>query len=545
MRRFVLISLFCGAVLFLAGCSYFDMFLAPTSSTEEESQVATGGYVQDELPAITLPAYTADSFSPYQAQSLVNLNLMPLLYESLVRITPAYTVEYRLAETVSVSGLTCRVTLRENAVFSNGEPVTADDLLYSVAQALSVPDSYYGKRLENLAGVEKDGSDTVVFSLKSPDQLFAYTLDFPVVQSGSAGEQEATGGGRYILRMQNNQYYLEENPNRLFADTEPLYYDRIGLLTVPDEGAMISSVAAGTLSAMYTDLSGGSISGVGAALKYVPSNNLFYLGIGKPLISEGTTLPEKTPEQTLLENADFRQALSLLMDRNLLLSQAFGGHGESVTIPFPPAFTRAQSDGDDPLFFSSEADLEAAGLLLDQAGLSGRDPETGLRALPDGTLPTFEILYPAGNSAKALLAAQITAALKSAGLSAKATELTFAAYSERIAAGTYHLYVGEVRLNNRPGLEAFLGRAVGAEAENTETPVPESLLTGLNQTVTDAYRSFLEGRISFDEFAAVFLEETPFIPLFFRSHAVVYHRDLKTEMQTSVSDVYYNIGEWS
>ena len=100
--------------------------------------------------------------------------------------------------------------------------------------------------------------------------------------------------------------------------------------------------------------------------------------------------------RAVLRDARFRRALSLAIDRreiNLILYRGFAVEGGNTVDESSPLF-RPELRGR-----WADFDLARANTLLDEAGLAGRDPETGLRQLADGR-PAVIVVETAGETSE-------------------------------------------------------------------------------------------------------------------------------------------------
>src|SRR5690606_31784528 len=84
------------------------------------------------------------------------------------------TAEGDLATDWSVSddGLEWTFTLRQGVTFHNGDPFTADDVLYTFERSSNPELSIHSGVLANVAGVEKIDDYTVKFVLNKPQASF-------------------------------------------------------------------------------------------------------------------------------------------------------------------------------------------------------------------------------------------------------------------------------------------------------------------------------------------------------------------------------------
>jgi ABC-type transport system substrate-binding protein/class 3 adenylate cyclase len=124
--------------------------------------------------AVAAAGYT--SVAPGQSYSLQAFRITPHLFRGLVAIGPDYDIEPDLAEhfTVSDDGRSYRFTLRQDALWSDGAPVTADDFAFTYAQMVEddVATAFW------LDGVSASALDerTLEIQLREPRNHFLYVL---------------------------------------------------------------------------------------------------------------------------------------------------------------------------------------------------------------------------------------------------------------------------------------------------------------------------------------------------------------------------------
>lgn len=107
-------------------------------------------------------AQEINSMDPHAARDDFALSLLANVYEGLVRWNRDLQLEPALAESWQVSddGLTWRFVLRQGVTFHNGNPFTADDVVFSYVRAGS-PGSPFAGLLAPVASVTKVDDHTV------------------------------------------------------------------------------------------------------------------------------------------------------------------------------------------------------------------------------------------------------------------------------------------------------------------------------------------------------------------------------------------------
>ena len=195
-----MIALLLAALLLLSGCTNDeptipempeDSTLAALVTGQPEQETQADEAEETEAPqTVATPgrfsmAYNAAyGWDPYNCTSMENQAVMGLIYEGLFTLNNEFDPENVLCMDYEVSenGLMYTLKLR-NAKFSNGQKLTAADVVYSMAKAQS--SAVYASRFTDIGGFSADGDDTVVIQMSNCNDRLPCLLTFPIVPDGS------------------------------------------------------------------------------------------------------------------------------------------------------------------------------------------------------------------------------------------------------------------------------------------------------------------------------------------------------------------------
>ncbi len=145
------------------------------------------------------------------------------VYQHLVELDPKGQVIPVLATgyKVATDGLTYTFTLRSGVVFSNGDPLTAADVVYSLKRAVDPKSGYpYQSLVADVSSVSSPDNSTVVVTLSHPDNQFLYNLAAysngivldPTQVANIATNPVGTGPYMYQSQISNYNVVLVANP---------------------------------------------------------------------------------------------------------------------------------------------------------------------------------------------------------------------------------------------------------------------------------------------------------------------------------------------
>ena len=498
MRRWFSLCLLCLFLFSCVGCGDGNESSAPAVS-ELSAEHTTAGAPQSFSVAFS----REDTLNPFAAATEVNLTLAGLLYDSLTVIDASFTPKLSLAREMTLQDAThVAVILKDGVLFSDGTSLQGADVVASFQQAKT--SGNYGALLANVASARVDRySGNVIFTLHGPDPQYAACLSFPIVKGNTLTTnpgEAPLGSGLYVLEQTDNGPVLAANPAR----GQELKYDTIGLRHLPNSETVYYGFTSGGITAYFDDLSHGEPRRVSGTSVGVDMNALLYLGCNGG--------------SEILSNAAVRQALSMLMDRDALASSGFSGWAKAATTPFHPTWSTAK----ELIGVSATRDLSGAVKLLGEAGYG-----TGV----DQSRLTLELIYSHEGGFRSALADMVASQLRSAGMEVLVTPLSYEEYMNRLNAGQYDLYLGEVRLPANMHLGSLMpggSVAYGVAADSAGAT---------------AYGEYLAGEKSMQEFTDAFLEDMPYIPLCWRNGFMAYDRRL-TKVTPHGYNPFYGFADW-
>lgn len=314
--------------------------------------------------------------------------------------------EYRLAESFELADdlKSISFTLREGLKWSDGEPLTADDVVFTYDYLKKFPALDFNSVSALMDSVEKVDERTVRFNLKQPNSLVATTIvGMPIVPEHiwkdiadpvTFANENPVGSGPLteITRFTPQVYEQCRNPN--YWDAASLHVDCIRLPQLADNPQVLAALADGTLdwaTSFIPDIDNTFVA------KDPEHNHYWFL----PSSLVAFTLNLESPDENnkkAFNDVNFRRAVSMLIDRQSIIDIA--GYGYPVINEDPAmlgSFYAAFGNPEVATKFGQYGKFspDAATALLDESGYKDANGD-GFRDNPDGTPIAIDIEIPNG-----------------------------------------------------------------------------------------------------------------------------------------------------
>ena len=404
------------------------------------------------------------TLNPLTAADATSREVIGTMQADLIHINRANQLtEPSLAKSwkVSPDGLQYTLILRKGLRFSDGQPLDADDVLFTIRVCLDESAHATQRDLLIVGGkpitARKVDAWTVVFQLAKPygagERLFdgfailpRHLLEKPyqerkLAEAGalSSPASQWAGAGPYRLKeyTPGQKLVLERNPFYWKTDAKGKrlpYLDELVFLFVPSTDAqvlrfqsgetdMISRLGADNFSVLMRQQGSYTMTDAGPGLEY---NFLFFnlSDLGEK------AAPEMARKSKWFHEVNFRQAVSSAVDRDAIVRLIYRGRGAALWGPVTPG---------DRLWVNTSIphparSLDQARSLLKAGGFSWKSGANGESELvdADGKAVEFSILTSSSNTDRTKMAAIIQDNLKELGMHVQVVPLEFRSLIDRV-----------------------------------------------------------------------------------------------------------------
>jgi peptide/nickel transport system substrate-binding protein len=368
--------------------------LAPNSPASAKSKVVFN---------VAMIGESVDSLNPFVGIQSPSYEMWGLTYDYLVGYkmtdmspSPALATKW----TTSSDGKTWTFTVRKGVKFSDGVPLTANDVAYTFNRVLhgKTEQASWISYLNGVTKITAPNATTVVMKLKEPSATLPL-LPIPIVPEHVWKNVSESAVKTYPAEPSNGKPVVGEGPFRLVQGTangsnfkfeaNPSYWggrphvDEVNFQFYKNDDSAIQALLKGEVDFVENIMSALAVkklqgdAGVTAHDGNSPGFEEIAFNTGSVDLKTGK--PIGNPNPAMLD-PKFRHALGYAVNIPQLVQKVYQGAGLPGTTIVPPSYKAYHWEP--PAGQKFTFDLAKAGQLLDAAGYK-KGPD-GLRTLPDG-----------------------------------------------------------------------------------------------------------------------------------------------------------------
>lgn len=346
--------------LVVSGCSsaasetLAELEMAPLVSTHADVESAI---------SVTIPARPA-TLDPLMIGAAQDGALMNLIGGTLMKLTPdASASEPALAESAEFSedGLSYTVTLKEGTTFSDGSPLTPDDVVATFQRALNLETNLYVGQTAPVESVTAIDDRTIKFDFTRPYPSFETFLAYPnmsILKKSEIAEDLSipeipTFAGAYapVGEYFANSFEIERVDGYVGPTPAAKTFE---FSVVPDVNTRLQQVRTGQVD-FASEIAPNELTSLkGDALPQVPDAVGFYV-------------LNMNNASGLTADVNIRKAMGLALDRDQLSQVITAGYGKPLAGFFPSGLS-------DDYAGQTAKDIEAA-----KVALKGTECESGCK----------------------------------------------------------------------------------------------------------------------------------------------------------------------
>lgn len=307
---------------------------------------------------------------------------------------------------VSEDGLTWAVSIREDAKFSDGQPLTSEDVVFTFEKLM---ESSSTVDLTFVDSVTSKSDYSLEFKLKSPRSTFISNLIatgiVPKKSYTSEYYQNPIGSGPLVLVQWDKGQQIIVKPNENYYGQKP-NFDKITFLFL-EEDAAFAAAKAGQLdmTAIPPSYASQKIEG----MKLTEVSSVDNRGIMFPTVKSGEVDADSNPiGNEVTSDLAIRQAINVALDRQAIVDGVLEGYG-----------TKAYSICDKMPWWNEETvttdnDVDLAKKILADGGWIDADGDGILEK--DNIKAEFNLVYPSGDQLRQSLAMVVADMVRPIGI---------------------------------------------------------------------------------------------------------------------------------
>jgi len=437
--------------------------------------------------------------------------ILRLIFEPLIILDDTLRPTGHLAEIeFSQDFSSATLAIRNDAFWSDGMPVTADDLIFSVETLRNAPvNAIYRANVENIANVTRINTRTVQIHFHNASPTAGISLNFPIIprhhyqgqtNPGSANNMNPIGNASFVFESYTpmRNITLVQNPSS-FRQLSQI--QKIEVIFLPDAQTELYAFDQGRIDAIYLPLTEWVRHHSVRHPRYEIFPAMYFEFIGFNFQHE------------IFQNLHMRQGIAYAFNADEAIHAVYLTHAVRAVSPVHPhSFTAANING------VAYAPIRARALL---------------NAVPVNR--PIVIIANGDNPQRVSIAERLAASLIAIGMPTHAEIMPYTEYFARLETGDFDLFIGGVNLSFVPDVQFFFQGGIFPE----DYVLEEAFSATLNAITEAEYLQVME------QFQRYFAERLPVVSLAFRHSAVLTNTRVLQNVASAPDNIFGWVNLWT
>lgn len=477
------------------------------SETGEEIVIDSGG-------TIAVSMGMPKTLNPLENCDLREDKVLSLIFRPLFtlgdeqELVPVLAQDYIL----SADGRTMSIVLKNGLKWSDGEPITAEDVIFSLQTIKNAaPDSIYKPAMANVASCYQSSELVTVINYSEPYGGCAYNLCFPIIPRHhyrKGNDFLPLGSGCYKMTEFNEKRGMKLEA--CATEKGMPYIGNVNVIFAPDTKSDSEAFQTGLTDVYVTDLSAMGKMDINRPINYVTYNSNRFEFIGFNF------------DQPVLQNRSFRQGLAYGLPLKDIVTDIYVGNAAKSITPINPASALSAPAGLENYAYNPE-------LAQNMLAASGYDMSK----------LTLSLLVNNDNTERVRIANIIKDALKDYGITVNVEAVDYDTYLGRLKRGDFQLYIGGTEFTPRVEPSALLSIGGSINYGKYKDMHMNELLSACQGALGDE-----NYKRSVRELQNYCAQQLPCIGIAFKSDVLLTSGRIKGEKKPTMTDIFNNVEQW-
>ena len=508
MKRLICLLLCCCLLIgLLCGCNSPDEPYVPTGDgltwDEDDPHAVETKPADAVVQELTLIYYPDVTLNPLRCTDYTNKALLSLLYQGLFTVDRNYNVEPMLCSRYSMSESMRTYTfyLDENATFSDGEPVTPEDVVATLKYAKS--NGVYRSRFSKVTDIYVGEDGGVVIKVNTAYENLPLLLDVPILKEEELELDIPLGTGPYMFTNYGIGTQLMRQPNWWcqapdMIITAPI----IRLVEAESVNQIRDEFQFGELDLVQADTGSDRYADYLCDYELWDSDNGIFLYLAF------------NQESDYFDDASTRAIVTYGINRDMLVSEYYKGFARSASLPASPSSPYYNTS----LAARYEYDAVAFAAGVQNVSLAGKE---------------LVMIVNGKDSHRQRVAEAIKDMFAAGGVNVEIKTYSGSNYTYALNNLDYDMYLGQTILSPNMDLSHFFSSSGNLNYGGID-----------DITLYTLCQQALENHGNYYTLHQTVMEQGVICPILVRSYAIYATRGLLTDLTPARDNVfYYSIGK--